>query len=604
MKFRLIPLFLLAACLFAGMPVKAADSNYLLYSTVPFAVFNVSVPDVSQNVATVVWNTNADATAEVYYDTLRHDDIAGYQYRTAAGGELAFGHSVVLTSLSANTTYHYRVRSAGNVGGSSRETVSDDFTFTTKTVTPTPKATTVKTPSTATGAAEQLVAGVDTVQWTPRSSRTASDVELRSSDGRLRIRITKGTTARTVRRATLSSIYCSPPETPAPVSLRQNINTVYEVGPTGATFSPEIDVAIRYNPAKVPILPAGINEATMTLAGYDHAAGKWVELNNIVVDKLNSTVSGKASRLTQFAVLSVAVIPGPAMPGTTVLLDYVNADGRAVSNITARCAESSMFKAVSGATLTIANGTLCLGAGGRPVSSASIIEMADVPAQPEGQLIVGSPYKFGPNNTSFNPAATLTLSYDAGKIPEAVGEHGLTVAYFDTMYSKWVELPTTVDTLKKTISAPVPHFTIFAVIGKPGPFLPASFEMGKTLTINPPATGLNEVVEIGTTVTNTGGVNGTCKLTLHVNGTVDSVKEVTVAPGATEPVSFMVWRDAAGIYTVELNGLKGKFTVSAGEPGKTKAASISLDTTSLALLGVTGIALLIATVLWVRIRRR
>src|SRR5690606_18332666 len=71
--------------------------------------------------ATVAWNTNLPSSSIVEYGT------TGALGSTAYGQNNVTAHSVLLTGLSKNTTYHYRVKS---IDGDNQEAVSDG-TFTT-----------------------------------------------------------------------------------------------------------------------------------------------------------------------------------------------------------------------------------------------------------------------------------------------------------------------------------------------------------------------------------------------------------------------------------------------------------------------------------------
>jgi hypothetical protein len=77
---------------------------------------------------------------------------------------------------------------------------------------------------------------------------------------------------------------------------------------------------------------------------------------------------------------------------------------------------------------------------------------------PSGGCVVGCAYDYTPNGATFNPAVTLTLKYDPALVTDT---SKLSIAYYDG--SKWVVLPSTVNTANHTVSAQVSHFTLFAV---------------------------------------------------------------------------------------------------------------------------------------------
>jgi hypothetical protein len=53
----------------------------------------------------------------------------------------------------------------------------------------------------------------------------------------------------------------------------------------------------------------------------------------------------------------------------------------------------------------------------------------------------------------------------------------------------------------------------------------------------------------------------TYSLVLKVRDIVEAVKEITLGPGQSQKVAFIVLRDKPGVYDVDLEGLKGSFTV-------------------------------------------
>jgi len=77
--------------------------------------------------ASIVWSTNIEATSQVEYGL-----TTDYGNLTPIDETLTTSHNVVLTGLTPETTYHYRVRSAKQDYG---EAVSEDHTFTTPALT-------------------------------------------------------------------------------------------------------------------------------------------------------------------------------------------------------------------------------------------------------------------------------------------------------------------------------------------------------------------------------------------------------------------------------------------------------------------------------------
>ncbi|MBN2240877.1 MAG: hypothetical protein JW712_13985 [Dehalococcoidales bacterium] len=89
------------------------------------------------------------------------------------------------------------------------------------------------------------------------------------------------------------------------------------------------------------------------------------------------------------------------------------------------------------------------------------VSVENAPAPPEGADIVFA-YDMKPDGATFSPPVTLTMEYDEATLPEDTDENNLTLAYWNGM--EWVILNGTVDAENNKISAPVTHFTEFAVI--------------------------------------------------------------------------------------------------------------------------------------------
>lgn len=86
----------------------------------PPVISNVQATGVSTNSATVTWATNEASSSWVDYGSTTSYGAASND------GSFVTAHSIALTGLSADTTYHYRVRSIDAAGNSSS---SSDLTF-------------------------------------------------------------------------------------------------------------------------------------------------------------------------------------------------------------------------------------------------------------------------------------------------------------------------------------------------------------------------------------------------------------------------------------------------------------------------------------------
>jgi hypothetical protein len=99
-----------------------------------------------------------------------------------------------------------------------------------------------------------------------------------------------------------------------------------------------------------------------------------------------------------------------------------------------------------------------------------------------------------------------------------------------------------------------------AVVKKPPKPVPGAFRVSN-LRITPARVKLNKSVTIVVEATNIGPVTSSYSLVLKIKGIVEAVKEITLSPGQRQKVAFAIFRNKPGIYDVDLEGLKGSFTV-------------------------------------------
>ncbi|HQU07871.1 MAG: hypothetical protein B7X04_02260 [Parcubacteria group bacterium 21-54-25] len=91
--------------------------------TTPPIISSIQSTNIGTSTVTITWLTNENATSQVEYGT-----TSGYGTSTAVDSTLTSSHSVTLTGLTPNTTYHFRVKSAD---ASNNLATSVDNTFTT-----------------------------------------------------------------------------------------------------------------------------------------------------------------------------------------------------------------------------------------------------------------------------------------------------------------------------------------------------------------------------------------------------------------------------------------------------------------------------------------
>jgi len=103
------------------------------------------------------------------------------------------------------------------------------------------------------------------------------------------------------------------------------------------------------------------------------------------------------------------------------------------------------------ATITIPKGTVAKTSEGKPLESISIMSMKPI----SGTIAL---YDLRPDGATFDPEITFTVTYDPKDVPEG---KVIVIRMYDG--KKWIELKTTVDTVKHTATAKISHFSTFAL---------------------------------------------------------------------------------------------------------------------------------------------
>jgi hypothetical protein len=174
------------------------------------------------------------------------------------------------------------------------------------------------------------------------------------------------------------------------------------------------------------------------------------------------------------------------------------------------------------------------------------------PQPPEGRYFVGTVYNMAPDGAVFAPPLLLSMAYDEANLPQGMVEEELYFAYCDDK-GQWVDLTSEVDTEANRVTAEVNHFTLFAIMARPASFTLSEF------SVMPHIVQVGEPVTAGITVTNMGGCEGSYTVVLKVNDVIEDSKEITLAIGESQEVSFEVIRESAGDYSVDVNGHTASF---------------------------------------------
>jgi len=320
----------------------------------------------------------------------------------------------------------------------------------------------------------------------------------------------------------------------------------------------QIYIEVNYDPDE---LPSGTDESTLRLYIWDVAAGIWSQVTESGVNTTENYIYGTITHLSKYGGFgSIPAPPSggytpyvPPSTGTTDVSSYVNTEGRFMQTVRA-------YSVSDVCMLEIDIGTIGLQANGDPLAIITILAIGESPFAPAGYTIVGRVYDFGPDGATFKPASALTVKYIPNEFPAGVNEENLVLAYRDATTGEWVILEgSVVDTDANTISAPVSHFTAFAILSSPA--RPAAISVG-SLTIAPAEVDAGAPVTISVTVSNSSDLEGDYQVILSINDTVVETEDVTLAGGASQEVTFTVTRAVAGDYAVTIGDLSGSFTVT------------------------------------------
>jgi len=185
------------------------------------------------------------------------------------------------------------------------------------------------------------------------------------------------------------------------------------------------------------------------------------------------------------------------------------------------------------------------------------------------------------NITIFTLGATnVTLEYDTVAITSL--ESGVWTLSFKSPYNLTVMLPEDAvifldnpDKIPSSIDREDNRITLSLFPGEWEisyilPILPLKDFEVTNLKVSPLKVKPGEEVTISVLVTNVGRESGSYDVVLKVNESVEDVKTVTLNGGESTEVKFRISKKAAGIYSVEVAGLKEEFrveeAVSTGAP--------------------------------------
>ena len=83
---------------------------------VTFSISDVASSNLTTDGVKIAWKTSLEGTSQVFYDTIKHDNYNDYAFSNPKNSSLVTSHSMTLTGLTPDTTYHFRVVSVNSTG--------------------------------------------------------------------------------------------------------------------------------------------------------------------------------------------------------------------------------------------------------------------------------------------------------------------------------------------------------------------------------------------------------------------------------------------------------------------------------------------------------
>jgi len=544
---------------------------------------------------------------------------ASYSQTVVASGG-AGSYTFTLASGSGPLPGGLSMNAAGSITGT--PTTSGTYTFTVQVSDGASPAATFQKPLSITVAAAgssgssistSMLGNANNISLTGGVLTAATD--LASTDGRVKLSFQANTA---LNLAGQTSLAANNESNPPAAADNSSMLRAYSFTPAGAIFNPAATMTLQYDTSSVP---AGVSESSLYIAYWTGSA--WQSLSS-TVNTTNHTVSAVVSHFTIFAVRAPAASTGTGTTGGTGTGGSTGTGGTTTTTTpttvsTSLLGTSGSFSVSSGTvgsgvslassdskvSISIASGTAINLQGSQQLN---VVQIASPPAAPTGGKVVAA-YTFEPNNATFSPPLTVTIKYDAADIPADVNESSLYIALLEG--SSWAPLSSTVNSSARTVTAQVSHFSTYGLLGTVSTTSPTTEPTTPTststspfiladLTVTPEAARAGEQVTISVRVINGGAAEADKVVALKLNDKFEAQKTVTLGPGKSQVVSFMVSKDA-GSYTVTIDNLNASLQVTAGGAGAAQPSGMSLPVLGIVVAG--GLAVIILVIVLI-VRQR
>jgi hypothetical protein len=254
-------------------------------------------------------------------------------------------------------------------------------------------------------------------------------------------------------------------------------------------------------------------------------------------------------------------------PGVTALSPFTNYSGLFNLSATAKSDDNQVI-------VNIAAGVTAHDKDGSALKSITILPVDSPQDTPLDSQIIGLVYECTPKGATFSPSISLTFSYDPASLPENIRPGDLSIALYNPNTSTWELLASVPNAANSSVTSDIEHFSIYTIIGEETPEVtpttepvpaPADFNISD-IQVTPASSLPGEIVAVSTMVGNTGGSYGEYTVTLKINSSEEDTKQISLAPGDSQTVTFTFTRQEAGSYTIDVNGLTSSLTIRQTKP--------------------------------------
>lgn len=494
------------------------------FSVPGIIISDIIVSDITSYGATITWTTDIASTSQVFYDTVTHENVADYAYNVPVNDTPNTTHSKNLTNLLDNTTYYYRIKVEATVEEAGYITVSDESSFQTE------------QGLNLTGfAVSNITKSGATISWNTNYDATSE-----------------------VYYDTVSRDY---------IGDYTNTVTVEEL--------------------------AGL-EHSYTFINFTASTTYYCRVKCTAIIGETETIASSA----ELSFTTSAATGGGGgggggggapTPGVTSIFYQITEGGVMTEDVTTYSGDRFC-------SVYLPKETLCVSMYGTALWEIRIIKMDPEPELPPEFSGLGLFYNMGVDGSQFKPAVTISFNYKNSVIPEGKDENDIVVAWRDAD-GKWNPVESTVDTETKIVSAQISHFTPYALLipNAPPPVIPtteptvpsttypiiipttsptvnptnipvlptkkpATFSISN-LKISPEQAVPGEKVTLSIQVQNSGDIAGNYEVVLKIDDAVAGRKILNLAARTKDEVSFKVNQENIGEYSIDINGIAGKFTV-------------------------------------------